>query len=136
MATPCHTPMVQAKSEPSPSQVQAKSEPSAHIVSFSGRQIAMLTETMLLLVETSDFVYFLCLHSLFTSSVIFCLHLMQGRISTVSLGPAVPYHSTSCGRPPLKGPYGRVLGGRLRLFCYPLVHPMPYVVRRVRNTRI
>jgi hypothetical protein len=49
--------------------------------------------------------------------------------SIVSLGPAMPYSSIPCGRPPLKMPYGRFRGNRLQggrpaVVFYPLGHPM------------
>jgi hypothetical protein len=61
---------------------------------------------------------------------------IQGRISwgihglpKVSLGPAIPYHSTTCGRPTLKRPFGCFRGG-LQPSHYPLGYPkLPHAIR-------
>jgi hypothetical protein len=52
-------------------------------------------------------------------------------IPNVWLGPAMPYLSTSCGRPPLERPYGHFRDGRPQreqpaAILYPLGHPTPY----------
>jgi hypothetical protein len=44
-----------------------------------------------------------------------CRRMARGcyELPNVSLGPALPYTSMSCGRPSLKGPYNRFRSGRL-----------------------
>jgi hypothetical protein len=51
----------------------------------------------------------------------------------ISLGPAMPYPSTPCRRPPLKLSYGRFRGDHLQsrrpaAVFYPIGHPTPLMV--------